>query len=324
MNASTEEVSISPDGAAWTLPGTLVLPVHAAPAPCVIFFAGSGPTDRNWLSPLLPRGRGSAELLAEGLRVKGVGSLRFDKVGSGTNMKPLDVLSLAHYVDEARAAFEFLTARPADCASITLAGHSEGSLHMLSAAVALQDEDRFAGYASMAGTSRSILDAAIEQIRDARIKQGADPAVIESALTSFRVAMSDPGSPAPDFAAIPGASALWAAARDPRQARAVRELLGADPLQGASRYRGRALVLTAEHDLQVPRFDADRLFAALGSPPGGKIEVAIANANHVFRLEPESPSAIDPAAAVQGYTDPARPLADGVVDALAAFAKSAG
>jgi hypothetical protein len=324
VNASTEEVSISSDGAAWALPGTLVLPAHTAPVPCVIFFAGSGPTDRNWLSPLLPRGTGSAALLAEALRARGVGSLRFDKVGSGTNMKPLDVLGLGHYVDEARAAFEFLTARPADCASVTLAGHSEGSLHMLSAAVALQDADRFGGFVSMAGTSRTVLAAAIEQIRNARMKQGADPAVLDPALAAFREAMSDPGSRAPDFAAIPEASTLWAAARDPRQARAVRELLFADPLDVAKSYRGRALVLTAEHDLQVPRLDADRLFAALGSPAAAKSEVAIANANHVFRLEPESPSAIDPAAAGQAYTNPARPLAGGVVDALAAFAKNAG
>jgi hypothetical protein len=324
MNASTEEVSISPDGAAWALPGTLVLPARTAPVPCLIFFAGSGPTDRNWLSPLLPRGTGSAELLAEGLCAQGVGSLRFDKVGSGTNMKPLDVLGLAHYVDEARAAFAFLAARSADCASITLVGHSEGSMHMLSAAVALQGADRFGGYVSMAGTSRSILDAAVEQLRNARIKQGADPAVVDPALASFRAAISDPGSREPDFAAIPQAAALWAAARDPRQARAVRELLFADPLDIATSYRGRALVLTAEHDLQVPRSDADRLFAALGSPAAAKSEVAIASANHVFRLEPASPSAIDPVAAVHGYTDPARPLAGGVVDALAAFARDAG
>jgi hypothetical protein len=172
MKALSEEVSISTEGATWTLPGTLVLPEREAPVPCVVFFAGSGPTDRNWRSPLLPGGTGSAELLADSLRLQGVGSLRFDKVGSGKNMKPLEVLSLAHYVDEARSAFDLLAARRADCASITLAGHSEGSLHMLSAAVALQGMDRFGGFVSMAGTSRSILDVAIEQIRNARLRQG--------------------------------------------------------------------------------------------------------------------------------------------------------
>jgi hypothetical protein len=76
----------------------------------VVFLAGSGPTDRDWLSPLLPGRNGSGRQLAERLAAKGIGSLRFDKVGSGTNMEHLDVLSLAHYVDEASLAFDFLAA----------------------------------------------------------------------------------------------------------------------------------------------------------------------------------------------------------------------
>jgi hypothetical protein len=226
-------------------------------------------------------------------------------------------------VDEARSAFDLLAARRADCASITLAGHSEGSLHMLSAAVALQGMDRFGGFVSMAGTSRSILDVAIEQIRNARLRQGGSPAEVDPALASFRDAMSKSDSRVPDFSAIPEAQILWTAAHDPRQTGVVRELIHADPLEAARSYHGRALVLTAEHDLQVPRLDADRLFAALGSPASAKKEVVIAGANHVFRQEPKNPSEIDPGAAAQSYTDPGRPLAAGVVEALASFAKGA-
>ena len=47
---------------------------------------------------------------------------------------------------------------------------------MLSAAIALQSADRFGGYVSMAGTSRSILDIAVEQIRNAHLKKGDEPA----------------------------------------------------------------------------------------------------------------------------------------------------
>jgi hypothetical protein len=87
----------------------------------VVFLAGSGPTDRDWLSPLLPGRNGSGRQLAERLAAKGIGSLRFDKVGSGTNMEHLDVLSLAHYVDEASLAFDFLAARP-ECDRVFLLG----------------------------------------------------------------------------------------------------------------------------------------------------------------------------------------------------------
>ena len=92
----------------------------------MVFFAGSGPTDRDWLSPLLAGKSGGGRQLAEGFAAKGIGSLRFDKVGSGANMEHLEVLSLAHYVDEASLAFDFLAARP-ECARVFLLGHSEGS-----------------------------------------------------------------------------------------------------------------------------------------------------------------------------------------------------
>ncbi len=53
----------------WTLEGatldaTVVRPAEAGPFPRAVFVAGSGPTDRNWNSPLLPGTNGSAALLA--------------------------------------------------------------------------------------------------------------------------------------------------------------------------------------------------------------------------------------------------------------------
>jgi fermentation-respiration switch protein FrsA (DUF1100 family) len=155
-----------------------------------------------------------------------------------------------------------------------------------------------------------------------RLKQGGDPANVDAALAAFREAIFKYDSLPPDFSAIPEAKVLWAASRDPLQAGVVRELLLADPMAVARSYRGRALVITAEHDLQVPRSDADHLFAGLASPATTKKEVVIADANHVFRHEPRAPAAIDPVAAAQGYTDPARPLAAGLVEALVAFAQA--
>jgi len=109
----SEDLVISRPG--YTLPSTIALPAGDEAAPCVVFFAGSGPTDRDWTSPLLPGKNGSGAQLALALQSRGVGSIRFDKVGSGANMPRsnapadlamLEVLSLAHYVDEATAAFD--------------------------------------------------------------------------------------------------------------------------------------------------------------------------------------------------------------------------
>ena len=179
--AVTEDVDIVRPG--YTLPSTITFPARDGAVPCVVFFAGSGPTDRDWTSPLLPGTNGSGAQLAVALQARGVGSIRFDKVGSGANMpksaapadlKMLDVLSLAHYVDEAEAAFDELADRDGP-GTIFLLGHSEGSIHASSAAVAKQADPRFGGFISLSGPSRSILDTAIEQIRAIHIKVGATP-----------------------------------------------------------------------------------------------------------------------------------------------------
>ena len=50
---------------ATTVYGTLVRPSGPGPFPAVVLVAGSGPTDRDWNSPLLSGTNGSARLLAE-------------------------------------------------------------------------------------------------------------------------------------------------------------------------------------------------------------------------------------------------------------------
>src|SRR6202142_3777254 len=230
--AVNEEIVVSRPG--YTLPSTLSLPASDGAAPCVVFFAGSGPTDRDWRSPLLPGKNGSGAQLALALQTRGVGSIRFDKVGSGVNMpksnapadlKMLEVLSLAHYIDEAVAAFDELKHRDR-CGKIFLLGHSEGSIHASSAAIAKQTDPHFGGLISLSGPSRAILDTATEQIRAIRIKAGSDAAVVDKALEDFRAAMVKPDAPAPDLSDLPEAAGLlWQATHSPLQQKVARELI---------------------------------------------------------------------------------------------------
>ena len=67
--------------------------------------AGSGPTDRDWTSPLLPGSIGSARLLAQALARAGIVSLRYDKRVSdphGRENLPalIGTLSMQSHVDE--------------------------------------------------------------------------------------------------------------------------------------------------------------------------------------------------------------------------------
>src|SRR6478609_6255088 len=295
--AVTEDVDIL--GSGYTLPATLTLPAGDGAAPCVVFFAGSGPTDRDWTSPLLPGTNGSGAQLALALQEQGVGSIRFDKVGSGVNMpksmapadlKMLDVLSLAHYVDEAEAAFDELADRDGTD-KVFLLGHSEGSIH----------------------------DTAIEQIRAIHAKGGSDPAVVDKALADFRSAMLEPDAREPDLSALPEAAGLWQATHSPLQQRVARELVFADPLAGLQAYHGRALVVSAANDAQVPGSDADRIYAALGSDAMDKQRVTIADANHVYKSETRAPATISQAEIAAGYADEDHALADGLVDAIVEF-----
>jgi hypothetical protein len=77
-----EEVNFVAGGR--TIPGTLVHP-DSGTGPGLLLLAGSGPTDRDWNTPLLPGKNGSARLLADALGARGVTVLRFDKAFSGQN-----------------------------------------------------------------------------------------------------------------------------------------------------------------------------------------------------------------------------------------------
>src|SRR5690242_21413739 len=67
--------------------GTLVRPVGPGRFPAVVMVAGSGPTDRDWNSPLLPGSNGSARLIAQALAQAGIASLRYDKRAAGPHVR---------------------------------------------------------------------------------------------------------------------------------------------------------------------------------------------------------------------------------------------
>src|SRR4051812_47108699 len=64
-----------------TVFGTLTVPGGTAKVPVALIIAGSGPTDRDGNSPMLPGKNNMYKQLADALASAGVASLRYDKRG---------------------------------------------------------------------------------------------------------------------------------------------------------------------------------------------------------------------------------------------------
>ncbi len=78
-----KEVTWDVQGA--TVAATITAPNGKGPRPAVVLVAGSGPTDRDWCTPLLPGTNGSARLIAEALASRGFVTIRYDKIAAGPN-----------------------------------------------------------------------------------------------------------------------------------------------------------------------------------------------------------------------------------------------
>ena len=124
--------------------------------PVVLLLSGSGPTDRNGNSPMLPGKNNSLQMLAEGLASNGIASLRYDKRGVGESAKAMMAeadLRFETYVDDAVAWCEQLR-KDKRFSAVIIAGHSEGSLIGMLAA----KRCNAAGFISIAGAGRAAAD----------------------------------------------------------------------------------------------------------------------------------------------------------------------
>jgi pimeloyl-ACP methyl ester carboxylesterase len=128
--------------------GTLTLPAEAHP-PVALLVAGSGPTDRNGNSTLLPGPNDSYLMLALGLAERGIASVRYDKRGVGQSkaaMRSEAELRFDDCVSDAEAWVRKLL-QDGRFPGVGIIGHSEGSLvGMLAAA-----RTKTGAYASIAG-----------------------------------------------------------------------------------------------------------------------------------------------------------------------------
>jgi uncharacterized protein len=286
-----------------TMYATVVQPAGTGPFPGVVMVAGSGPTDRDWNTPLLPGTNGSARLLAEALAEQGIASIRYDKRAAGPHAqenfpKLIGKVSFQTHADELAGAVEHLGALDyVDSKRIFALTNSEGGLH----ALYYQVHDPvipFAGLVLTAPPGRVMNAVGRAQVaaQIALLPNGAElMAAYDAAIARFQA-----GEPVdPDPALPPGVLMLLQGLSAPPNLPFARELWGADAAAWLALVRVPVLIIIGKKDLQVDwQADGAPLQAAAEGRAGVEF-VFPENANHVLKHEPTPRSQLDANAALR-------------------------
>lgn len=288
-----------------TVYGTLVRPVGPGPFPAVVMVAGSGPTDRDWNSPLLPGTNGSARLLAAALARAGIPSLRYDKRASGPHARenvPLLIgkLSMQSHVDELAGAVRTIAGQAYVCADRIFAlANSEGTLHALNYQLH-SPEFPFAGLVLIGPPGRAVGTVARSQLaaQAASVPNGdALLALYDAAITRFLA-----GEPIALDPSLPeGVQMLLKSLETPANLPFARELWTANAAPLLRQVNVPVLVIIGKKDIQIDwQADGEPLQRAAA----GHEEVTFLfpeNANHVLKQELRPRSELVPAEMAESY-----------------------
>ncbi len=293
---------------ATTMYATLVRPVGAGPFPAVVMVAGSGPTDRDWNSPLLPGPNGSARLLAAALAQAGIASLRYDKRVAGPHASEniptlIGKLSMQSHLDELTSAVCVLAEQPYVRGDHIFAlANSEGTLHALNYQLR-NPAIPFAGLVLIAPPGRPVGAVARSQLAEqaAALPNGdALLALYDAAIVRFMA-----GEPmAPDPALPQGVQVLLQALESPANLPFARELWLADAAPLLAQVNVPTLVIIGKRDIQVDwQTDGEPLQRAAA----GHANVAFLfpdHANHVLKQDLRPLSELAAAEVMAQYNAP--------------------
>ncbi|MFN4290273.1 MAG: alpha/beta hydrolase [Permianibacter sp.] len=279
-----------------TLRGTLEQPLTTERVPVALIVAGSGPTDRDGNSKLLPGANNSLKMLAQQLASNGIASLRYDKrgVGESTWLQPDESkLRIDSFVNDADAWAAELERR--GFAKPVLIGHSEGALLV----TLLAQRRAVAGVVLIAGAGRSADVLLQEQLQKQAPHLLADSARILAELKAGRLVADVP----------PSLAALYRPSVQPY----MQSWLRRDPAVELGKLKVPVLTVAGGADIQVSAADAGAL-AAVASVQA----LRIANMNHVLKAVAVGDSVMQQ----RSYGDPALPLAPELVPAVVSFVRS--
>lgn len=264
---------------ACQLSGTLALPAGGGPWPVVLLVAGSGPTDRDGNTSLLPGAGGHLKRLAQALAARGLASLRYDKRGVGASLCPglrEEDLRFRHLVEDAVALAAPLQS-DVRLGPLLLAGHSEGSLI---AALAARELPAAAAVVSIAGAGQKASELIRVQV------QGKLPELLEMAALAALDALA-----AEELVGQPP-EALTLLFRESVQPYLV-SWFRYDPAEVFADLAQPVLLVQGTADLQVPPLHAQLLHQAR---PDASL-LMVEGMDHLLTVEGDAAAGIAPIAA---------------------------
>jgi len=287
MTLTSEEVAWDVDGI--SVRGTLTRPTGMGPHPGIVFVAGSGPTDRDWCSPLLSGTNCSGRLMAEALTREGFMTLRYDKRASGPHAQEnvhrlVGRISMQSHLDELIGAVDALRSDgDANLARLFVLTSSEGTIHALHYQLQATDR-RFAGLVLTGAPGRSIGQVARSQIlaQTANLENG-DLLMNEydAAIAAF---MADEPV-APDPSLPEGMRGLLLSLTAPVNLPFSRELWSSDPAALIAKVTEPVLVVIGKKDIQAD-WQADGGALETAAARGGNVTFAYPSyADHVLKHE---------------------------------------
>lgn len=293
--AQAAETPITLDTPTGQLAGTLELPAGADKPRVALLIAGSGPTDRDGNSSMIPGRNDSLKLLAAGLAEAGIATVRYDKRGIGGSHaagSAESALRFEMFVDDAAAWIARLKADPR-FASVAVIGHSEGSLiGMLAARQA--DAAAFVSIAGIADGASTLMRKQLE---------GKLPPELEKESERILVSLESGAvvDPVP-----PALATLFRPSVQPYLISWFKYV----PAQRIAELTMPVLVVQGNTDIQVDVVQANRLH---GARPGAKLAI-IPGMNHVFKHVRAVPEL-----QVASYGDPNLPVSPLLVKSIADF-----
>ncbi|MCS0588033.1 alpha/beta hydrolase [Massilia norwichensis] len=295
--AAPAEQPIALETASGTVHGTLRLPGGADKAPVVLIVAGSGPTDRDGNSAMLPGRNDSLKMLADALAQAGFASVRYDKRGiAASRAAALDESQLRFdtYVEDAAAWIAKLKRDPR-FTKLAVIGHSEGALIGMLAA----EKAGASAYVSLAGVAEG--PGAVLR------KQFAGKLPPPLAADNERILASlEQGKPVAEVP--PALMALYRPSVQPYMISWMKYV----PAQRIAALRMPVLIVQGTTDIQVGVEQAQALKAAR---PDAELLI-VPGMNHVLKEVP-----LDPQQPLASYSDPALPLHPQLMPAVVGFLK---